>query len=261
VAIESVIADSLGMARGYGQYCPIALAMEILGERWTVLVIRELMDGITRFNEMQRGLPRISPSVLSQRLRTLEDAGVIVKKRARRGEGNEYFLTEAGQDLVPIVMDLGVWGQRWGRDLVSDDLDPYFLAWSMHLRMNTEAMPPGRTVVEFEFSGAPKGIPRFWIVAHDHEVDLCIKHPGYEVDLRVRAELRRFVETWRGFRPLRDELAAGRIRLEGPAALKRAFPKWLLLSELAGTERLRPGRERRISRLRARPRTSKAAEM
>lgn len=244
------------MPNGYGQYCPIALATEVLGERWTLLVVVALMDGATRFCEMQRALPRISPSVLSQRLRTLEEAGVLAKKR--RGESHEYLLTQAGHELAPIIMDLGAWGQRWGRDLVSDDLDPYFLAWSMHLRMNAAAMPAGRTVVEFEFSGAPKGIPRFWIVNNECEVDLCVRHPGFPVDLRVEADLRRFVETWRGFRPLKSELSSGRIRLSGPSALKNAFPKWLLLSSLAGPERMRAGRERTISR-RARARLGKQA--
>lgn len=236
------------MSHGYGQYCPIALATEILGERWTILVVAALMDGVMRFNEMQRALPRISPSVLSQRLRTLEDAGVLAKKSIRGAEGHAYSLTEAGQELSSVIMDLGVWGQRWGRDLVSDDLDPYFLAWSMHLRMNSAAMPPGRTVIEFEFWGAPKGIPRFWIVAKDGVVDLCIKHPGHEVDLQVRAELRRFIETWRGFRPLEAEIAAGHVRLEGPPKLRGAFPKMLLLSSFAESERQRPGHERRIGR-------------
>ncbi len=235
------------MPSGYGQYCPIALATELLGERWTILVVLAVMDGATRFSEMQRAMPRISPSVLSQRLRSLEAAGVVVKEERRDGAA-EYALTEAGEDLAPIILELGEWGQRWGRDLVNDDLDPHFLAWSMHLRMNTEAMPAGRTVIEFEFSGAPDGIPRFWIVSRDGVVDLCIKHPGYEVDLRVYADLRRFIEAWRGFRSLRAELRAGRIRLEGPAPLRRGFPDWLLLSSLAGTTRRRPGRERSISR-------------
>lgn len=241
------IADAGGVPSGYGQYCPIALATELLGERWTILVVLAVMDGATRFSEMQRAMPRISPSVLSQRLRTLEEAGVLRKRRRGASDGAEYALTDAGEDLAPIILDLGEWGQRWARDLVTDDLDPHFLAWSMHLRMNTAAMPAGRTVIEFEFSGAPRGIPRFWIVSNDGVVDLCIKHPGHEVDLRVYADLRRFVEAWRGFRSLRGELRAGRIRLEGPAALRRAFPSWLLLSSLAGTTRRRAGRERRLS--------------
>lgn len=235
------------MPSGYGTYCPIALATEILGERWTILVVLTLVDGITRFNEMLRALPRISPSVLSQRLRSLEDAGVIVKKRARGG-GHEYHLTEAGRELEPIILELGAWGQRWARDLELDDLDPLSLAWSIHLRVNPDAMPPGRTVVEFEFTGVPEECRRFWIMTRDGVVEMCVKHPGFDVDLRVLSDLRRFVEAWRGFRSLRAELAAGRIRLEGPRALQRAFPNWLLLSALAHVERKRPGRERALSR-------------
>jgi hypothetical protein len=126
-----------------------------------------------------------------------------------------------------------------------------FLAWSMHLRMNVEALPPGRTVIEFEFTGSTSGFSRFWIVSNDGRVDLCVQHPGYEPDLRVRSEIRRFVDTWRGFRSLRSEIRSGRIRLDGPPALKRAFPKWLLLSSLADVERERTGRERTLARRRA----------
>jgi len=235
------------MANGYGMYCPVALATEILGERWSILVVMVVIDGVTRFNEMLRALPRISPSVLSQRLRSLEDAGVIVKQNGPGG-GHEYQLTEAGRELEPIVMNLGAWGQRWARDLALDDLDPLSLAWSIHLRLNTDAMPTGRTVVEFEFSGVPADCSRFWIVTRDGVVDMCVKHPGFDVDLCVISDLRRFVEAWRGFRSLRAELAAGRIRLEGPRDLQRAFPNWLRLSSLAHVERQRPGRERTLSR-------------
>jgi len=232
------------MARGYGQYCPVALSSEILGERWTILVVLALLDGVTRFNDLQRALPRISATMLSQRLRTLEEAGVLERHPAASGAGHLYELTEAGRDLEPIIMGMGRWGQRWARDMVLDDLDPRHLAWSIHLRLNTEAMPPGRTVVEFAFSGAPEDCERFWIMHTGGVVDMCIEHPGHDVDLRVQSDLRRFVEAWRGFRSLRAELEAGRIRLHGPADLRRAFPSWLLLSQLAPVERKRPGRER-----------------
>jgi len=232
------------MASRYGQYCPVALATEILGERWTILVVLALLDGITRFNDLQRALPRISATMLSQRLRSLEEAGVLRRKPASSGSGHEYELTGAGRDLEGAVMALGQWGQRWARDMELDDMDPRHLAWSMHLRMNAEAMPAGRTVLQFEFTGAPDDCKRFWIVNTDGKIDMCIEHPGFDVDLTIKSDLRRFVEAWRGIRSLRTELAAGRIRLEGARGLKQSFPDWVLLSALAHVERERAGRER-----------------
>lgn len=225
------------MARGYGQYCPLALAAELLCERWTLLVVSRLIDGCTRFNDIHRGVPRISATLLTQRLSQLADAGLLIRKPLKSGRGYDYQLTEAGQELEPIIMDLAVWGQRWSRDMVTDDLDPAFLAWSMHTRMNTEVMPAGRTVIEFQFTGTDKGLSRFWLVNTDGMVDMCLKHPGYDVDITLVAEIRRFVEAWRGFRSLKKEIANGRIRLEGPTKLKRVFPNWLLLSALAPFQR------------------------
>lgn len=235
------------MPRGYGTYCPVSLAAEIVGERWTIPLLLVLCDDARlRFNEMRRALPRIPPSTLVQRLRSLEDAGVVSKRRVRGEEAYEYTLTEAGRDLESILHDLGYWGHRWARDLVADDLDTRTLAWSIHHRIDTEAMPEGRTVIEFDLSGEAAHYSRFWIVHSDGAVDVCIKPPGHETDLRVIADLRRFTEAWRGFRSLRAEIEAGRIRLEGPHALKRALPKWLLLSAAAPEPRLRSGRERRL---------------
>ena len=236
------------MERGYGQYCPLALAVELLCRRWTVLVVSRLLDGCTTFNEIHRGVPRISPSLLSQRLAELEHAGIAQRKRLDRQNGYSYHLTEAGKELEDIVWQMAVWGQQWARDMTMDDLDPGFLAWSMHMRLDTASMPPGRTVLQFEFSGAPADCRRFWLVNADGKVDMCLKHPGFDTDLLVEADLRTFVECWRGFRDLRRQIRKGDIRLTGPPELKKAFPGWLLLSSLAPHDRLRPGRERRLSR-------------
>jgi len=235
------------MPRGYGQYCPLALAAELLCERWTLLVASRLIDGCTRFNDIHRGVPRISATLLTDRLSKLEHAGLIIREPMSNGRGAEYRLTEAGRELEPIIMDLAVWGQRWSRDMVTDDLDPAFLAWSMHTRMNTAAMPEGRTVIEFEFSGIDKGFARFWLVGHDGTVDMCLKNPGYETDVKVMADMRRFVEAWRGFRSMRQEIANRAIRLEGPSELTRAFPDWLMLSALAPVPRLRCGEEQALT--------------
>ncbi len=233
-------------ANGYGQYCPLALASELLCRRWTVLVISRLLDGCTTFNEIHQGVPRISPSLLSTRLKELEHAGLLRRRKA--GNRNRYELTEAGCGLDGIVDGMAVWGQHWARDMTLDDLDPAFLAWSMHLRLDGAAMPPGRTVLQFEFSGAPADCRRFWLVNTDGNVDMCLKHPGFDTDLLIDADLRAFVETWRGFRDLREEIRASRIRLTGPRDLKKAFPDWLKLSALAPYERKADGRERRLAR-------------
>lgn len=235
------------MARGFGQYCPLALALEVLGERWTLFVVSRLADGCRRFNEIHRGIPRMSASLLAQRLRALEHAGILARCKDAKRRGYDYVLTQAGQELAPFIMQLAAWGQRWGRDMTSDDLDPGFLVWSMHLRMNADAMPTGRTVIAFEFTGAPSDCRRFWIVSTDGAVEMCLKHPGYEVDLKVISNLRLFIEAWRGIRCLKKEIGCGAIRLEGMTTLKRAFPDWLLLSGLATEERMRPGRERDLA--------------
>ena len=230
---------------GHGTYCPVSLAAETVGERWTIPLLLALIDGYSRFNELRRAMPRISPSTLSQRLQHLEDAGVVARSGSRDG-GHRYDLTEAGHELEPIVRALGAWGQRWARDLAPEDLDTRSLGWSIHRRMDTDAMPPGRTVIEFDLDGEAAYSAPFWIVHEDGKVDVCIRHPGCDADLTVRAELRRFVEVWRGFRSLEQEIARRRIRVQGPRELRRAFPRWLLLSELAGVERRRPGTERRV---------------
>lgn len=211
-------------------------------------MVSRLLDGCTTFSEIHRGVPKISPSLLSQRLAELEAAGLVTRRQRNARRGCTYHLTEAGRDLEDIVNQLAIWGQHWARDNSPDDLDLGFLAWSMHLRLDTSTMPPGRTVIEFEFAGVPADCSRFWLVATGGTVDMCLKDPGFESDLRVEADLRTFVEAWRGFRDLRKEIRARRIRLIGPSHLKKAFPDWLLLSALAPYERRRGGRERRLSR-------------
>lgn len=223
--------------KGYGQYCPLALAAEVLCERWTLLVISRVIDGCTRFNEIHRGVPKISATLLSQRLTQLEHAGLISRRALENGRGFSYELTDAGRELDPIIMSLAAWGQKWSRDMETEDLDPAFLAWSMHTRLNVAAMPPGRTVMEFAFTGTHKGFSRFWLVVEDAHVDMCLKFPGYDVDLTISSDIKRFVESWRGFRDLRREISSGQIRVDGPAAYRRALPDWLMLSALAEVPR------------------------
>jgi DNA-binding HxlR family transcriptional regulator len=235
------------MAHQYGQYCPLALAVELLCERWTLLVVSRLIDGCSQFNDIHRGVPRISPSLLSRRLSELERAGLIERGPAKKGLPRTCKLTPAGQELAPIIDALAVWGQRWSRDMNADDLDIAFLAWSMHRNIDTARMPPGRTVIEFHFSNAPPDGRRFWLVYEHDATAMCLKSPGHDVDLQVRADLRLFIEAWRGIRNLRQEIQAGRVQLIGPQSLRKQFPNWLLLSGLAPHQRLRAGREQRLA--------------
>ena len=200
----------------YGQYCPLALAAELLCRRWTILIISRLIDGCRTFNEIHEGVPRISPTLLSTRLSELEHAGLVRRRKKRKEKGYLYEPTEAALDLTALIDGMAIWGQQWSRDMSMEDLDPAFLAWSMSLRMNIEAMPAGRTVIEFEFSGTPTEFRRFWLIHDDGKIDMCLKYPGYDTDLLVRSDIRRFVEAWRGFRDLKSEIQAGKIRLTGP---------------------------------------------
>lgn len=234
------------MYKGYGQYCPLALAAELLCQRWTVLVISRLIDGCRTFTEIHRGVPLISPSMLSQRLSELEEAGLLTRRKRRGGRGYTYHPTEAALGLEGIITDVAVWGQQWARDMMPEDLDPGFLAWSMSLRLESAAMPSGRTVLEFDFSGAPKETHRFWLVNRDGNVDMCLKHPGYDTDILIEGDLRTFVECWRGFRNLREEIEARRVKLTGPHDLKRSFPDWLQFSMFASHRRKRAGQERTL---------------
>jgi DNA-binding HxlR family transcriptional regulator len=219
----------------YGQFCPVALASEVLAERWTLLVIRELLAGARRFNQIRRGVPRLSGTLLKQRLATLEYAGIVTHSPAAGGA--DYQLTPAGEALKPIVRSIGEWGQRWARDIESRDLDPGWLVWSMHRRLNSAAMPPGRTVIEIEFLDAPAATRRFWLVHCDGEVDVCVKDPGFDPTVRMSTRVRVLAEVWRGLRSLRGEVRAGTVTLQGPAQYRRELPQWLLLSAYADITR------------------------
>jgi DNA-binding HxlR family transcriptional regulator len=224
---------------GYAQFCPVALASELLAQRWMPLVVRELCAGATRFNDIRRGIPRIRASLLKQRLDELERAGVLQRVPNAGREGHGYQLTEAGQELRAVIGAIGQWGQRWARDIDADDLDPGWLVWAMHRRLDTQAMPPGRTVIALTFPDAAATERHFWLVCERHQVDVCLKPPGFEADLLVTSSVRIMAEIWRGLRPLSAELRCGRVRVEGATALRRAFPRWLLLSAYASIGRPR----------------------
>jgi DNA-binding HxlR family transcriptional regulator len=217
---------------GYGQFCPVAQALEIVGELWTLLIVRELLCGSTRFGEIHRGVPLMGRSMLAQRLRSLCDAGVV--ERA----GGGYRLTEAGLELRTIVMECGRWGATWARRrLRNADVDVALLVWDMRRRIDAAAMPEEPVLVRFEFEGAPPGKRWFYLDLRKPDVDLCLANPGREVDLEVRTTPRAMAEVWMGHTPLDAALRAGALRLEGPRPLVRAFPGWLKLSVFADAAR------------------------
>lgn len=220
------------MASVFGQFCPVALASEVLTPKWTLLVIRELNAGATRFNEIKRGVPRISASLLKQRLDQLEYGG-IVEKHASSGYHDGYALTEAGRELREVISAIGHWGQRWAREIDSEDLDPGWLVWAMHRRIDTAAMPPGGVVIEIRFTDAPVAHRLFWLVCRHPEVQVCIKRPGFPVDVSVVTDVRSLAEVWRGIRTLRGAMADGRLQIEGPSSLADKLPQWLMLSVFA----------------------------
>jgi DNA-binding HxlR family transcriptional regulator len=212
----------------YGQYCPIAKAAEILTERWTLLVVRELMMGSSRYNELRRGMPLISPSVLAERLRTLEQHGIVECRRGKDGRSSDYSLSMAGAELQPLIRAVGVWGQRWVRNRMTEqDLDAGLLMWDIHRNIQTGQLPAKRTVVHFEFADAKKGMKHWWLVVENGEVDLCLEDPGYEVDLAVSSDLQSFTRIWMGDISLASARASGKVKLEGQGRLKQTVTKWL----------------------------------
>jgi DNA-binding HxlR family transcriptional regulator len=215
----------------YGQFCPVALGAEVFAERWTPLIMRELLNGSHRFNDLHRGLPRISRALLTQRLVSLERAGLL-----QRRAGPEYHLTEAGLALRPVIDALGRWGYHFaGTELRAEHLDAGLLMWFLRRRLRVANLPAERTVVQFQFR--PRGHPpAFWLVTQPPNTDLCTTDPGHDIDLYVDADLRAMAHVFLGRLNLRTALRDGCIELNGPSGLRRAFPTWIGISPFATTE-------------------------
>jgi DNA-binding HxlR family transcriptional regulator len=236
--------------KGYGQFCPVSRAAEILAERWTPLVVRELLCGSVRFNDLQRGVPRMSSSLLARRLKELEYTGIVERCRNAKDSGWEYHLTDAGRELFPIVEGMGLWAQRWVRgDLVVDEnLDPDLLMWDIRRGVDGKQMDASRRfVVRFEFSGVPSNRRRYWLVFEEGDADLCMKDPGFETDLYVSTHVRTLTEIWLGHLALEPSLRDERLRLEGSRQDVRRFRDWFALSLFAEAGRQPPGRVREAS--------------
>ena len=217
---------------GYGQFCPVSMAAEVLCARWTVLIVRELLAGTSRFNDLRRGVPRMSPALLSKRLKELKKAGVVTAVRS--GPGVEYHLTPAGEDLREIVMGLGFWGTRWVElQLSLRNLDPSLLMWDMRRNLNPEPLPPRRCTIQFQYPELTAPRQNWWLVVDNGSVDLCGFDPGYEVDLLVRSSLRSMTAIWMGVAKVRGEIEAGNVELSGDRSIADAMQKWLGFSPFA----------------------------
>jgi DNA-binding HxlR family transcriptional regulator len=212
-------------AEGYGQYCPIARALDVLGERWTLLILRDLLTGTGRFNDLARGLPGLSRSLLSRRLHQLEAAGLV------EHAAGAYVLTEAGQDLESMVFGLGAWGVRWlFGEPRPEERDADLLVWWIHRRLDTSAFPDRRMVIHVRFHDDRR---QYWIVVDAAGPSMCTADPGFEVDVTITSDVGSLYEVWLGRLPIKEALRARRLAFDGPSAMTRLMPAALRLSPMA----------------------------
>ncbi len=224
--------------KGYGQFCPVAKATELIGERWTLLVLRELLPGPAAFNDIRKGVPLMSPSLLSTRLKSLGRNGLV--ERCETAEGVRYRLTDAGGDLRPIIIQLGLWALRWGPShYQEDDLDPRLLMWDLRRQINASELGPARTVIRIEFCDQPSKLRFWWVLVENTEVDICLKDPGYEVDLYIASDLNTMTQIWMGKLAIKAALANESMALQGRTSLIRSLPQWLGRSVFAEPELLK----------------------
>jgi len=210
---------------GYGQYCPVSRALDVLGERWSLLIVRDMLVGATRFNDLARGLPGLSRTLLSKRLRQLERAGVL------EHVGDEYLLTEAGRDLFPIVFGLGEWGAKWTfGDPDPEELDAELLVWWMHNDLDTSMLTQRRVVLHVRFTDDTR---LFWLVIEAGDPSVCLVDPGYEVDVTISSDLSTLHAVWLGQVPLAEATRTGRLSFDGRTTLTRCMPEVLRLSPMA----------------------------
>lgn len=211
----------------FGQFCPIAKSMEIVGEKWTLLIIRELLMGSTHFNELQNALGMISPALLSKRLQKLVDFELIVKKKIQGKKGFEYFPTESAKELLPILVSIGNWGMRWTRKyLTSDDFDASFLMTYLKRSIITENLPGKQTIIKFHFTDFDKQ-PHWWIVISGHEIDVCTIDPNQDVDVYFTSTVECLVNIWMGESTYKKETNEKRLILVGRKELTKDVAYWL----------------------------------
>ena len=211
----------------YGQFCPIAKATEILGEKWTILILRELLMGSSRFNELQRGLSMISPAVLTKRLSSLAEYGLIVKKKLPGQRGHEYLPTKSAEELLPIFIDIGNWGMRWTREhLTSNDFDVDFLMTYLRRSIQPGNLPGKETVIKFHFTDIEQQ-PDWWILVNGLEVDLCTIDPGKEPEVYFTSTVKCLSDIWMGETTYRKEINSGNLKLIGPGMLTKNVSQWM----------------------------------
>jgi DNA-binding HxlR family transcriptional regulator len=214
-------AEEYAFMISYGQFCPVAKAAEVFGDRWTPIIMRELCFGTRAFGELLKAAPLISRTVLAQRLKQLQQAGVVHIEAKSKGKGHLYRLTPAGEDFRPIVELMSVWGQRWGQGLIGpDDLDPKLLVWGVRRQIDPAEIPAQGFVIRFDFRGIPKSnrSPRYWwLVLRPDDIEVCLKAPARDVDIVIAAELMTFTRVWLGYAGLAAALERGEISLHGSA--------------------------------------------
>ena len=212
---------------GYGQFCPIAKSMEILGEKWTLLIVRELLMGSSRFGELQRGLSQISPTLLTKRLNMLEQEHLVVRRKIPGQRGSEYFPTESCLELISVIESIGKWGMRWARHKMTDkDFDLELLMLYLQRSINPDKLPGRETVVRFNFSDV-EDYATWWLLVSDGEVDVCVHDPGREVDIYFNVGLATMCKLWMGELSYRQSLADESLKVVGPSALTRNISNWL----------------------------------
>jgi DNA-binding HxlR family transcriptional regulator len=216
----------------YGQYCPTARAAEILGDRWTLLIVRDLLCGVSHFNDLERGLPGISRALLADRLRRLQQAGILERKAVRDRQRTNYQLTKAGVELKEPVDTLTEWGAKWAfGDPEPSELDPVLLLWWMRDRVYFERLPKKQIVVEFAFRPTHKR--KYWLILKPDDVSLCLQYPGFESDVLIDADLSAFYQVWLGRITFADALRNRNVEILGIPSLVRGFPRWFALSTAA----------------------------
>lgn len=224
----------------YNQFCPVAMAAEVLGARWTLVLLRELVAGSTRFNDLRRGVPRMSPALLSKRLKELEAAKLIARVPSEREPGVfEYRLTEAGQELKPVIEAIGCWGQRWiDREATLEKLDLSLLMWDMRRNLDPKPMPDGRSTIQIIFTDQPTARRNWWLVVEPgQEVDLCSVDPGFDVDLYLSTDLRTMTEIWMGYVSVARARETAKLMITGERRLEASVAAWLGLSPFARIEK------------------------
>ena len=217
----------------YGQFCPIAKASEIIGEKWTILILRELIMGATRFNELQRGLGLISPTILTKRLNSLVEFELVTRKKISGQQGYEYFPTESCKELLPVIKAIGDWGMRWARNFMTEgDYDVELLMLYLQRSIQPDKLPGNETVIRFKFTDL-KELSDWWLIARDNGVDVCVKDPGKDIEIYFTCTVKNMIDIWMGDVPYRKALSSGEMKVVGPKALTRNIFAWMTPSVFA----------------------------